>query len=628
MEEILSAIIVKDFDDSVAICLRVGSYSNEKAFNSVIKKNLILFRGKPAPSNLLKNGTIIKVKLLNKVAQSAEVDQNIERIAIFGYIGDVNDNDKTILIKTYKYDQEITYQDLLGPDNEILEQGTHQSYISQPVIMYFNNEVIIEARILTETFSNSHKLAEFHRNQSDQKADGFFVLKDDSFIPHRIHESRVFYKNGAENFAESEVEDSIGTEVKVIIENKEIKAFIQKEKFKDPDKNNQLTNSLTSDRNPLHQDLSPRFGKRKTLISGYFVLRDYSYGNRIIMLLGLLEVCYRLPDWQMRSFILQEILESMILPKDDLDKLNLLLNTVVNTELGNIEKFYKLFDENILVLKNVSKCLFDNYLNFNKICNKYKIYIFETNRSMQQCKTYKPLCVSEPIPYISLCNESKLRIIYDLNMMLYDGYSPSGDEYIVQQYLNQDTLKIERDTNPNYRDLINATKKLQDKLPRSDKDLINIYFEIVNSLNTVIPPEVAPEYENLYEDLLNFNLDPNFIELECKCGAKANKDYQCNDHYLCDGCAFISLRLQQCVICSASFNNGINVKENNCSACKASFESKYIFGFRCKCILCCSCLNHLLSQGCKACYNSHKLKESSIDLAIEFLRELGYNPNS
>ena len=626
MEIIETGTIVKELDDSLALSITFtnSSSSSSPSVNLVIKKNLVFFRGKIAPKNLLKANTFLKVKVVNKIIQSAEIDSNLEINAIFGYIGEMNDSLKTLIIKTYNHDQEIGYQELLGPDNKVLKQGTHQSYIYQPVIMYFNKDAIIEARILNEPIDNSYKLAEFHTNQFDQKEYEFIVLKDDRLIPHKIHKSRVFYKNSYEVISKHEVEGSIGTEVKVRIEQKQIKAFVQKELPKNP--NPQGTTSLPATRKLLYQNLRPDHGKRQKLIPGYFIKEIDEYDRSLIMLLSLLEVCYRLPDWQMRQLLLKEISQSVKISKNESDKLELLLNTVVNTELGNIERFYKLFKESISVMQYVSKLLFKNPFNFNQICNKYRIYIFETNRSMQQWKTYKPYYVIEPIPIIYLCNESKLGIIYDSNMMLYDGYSPSGDEYIVQKYFNTDSLKFKSENGPNYLDLFKAAKKLQEKLSRTDEESFKIYFELVNSLNTLIPPEIAPQYENLYQDLLNFNFDPNFIELKCNCGAKANKDYQCSGHYLCEGCAFISLRLRQCLTCSAQFRTEVNVKENNCSACKSSYESKYFFGYRCRCVLCCNCLNHLLSQKCKVCYNSHELDDYSIGLAIEFLRALGYNP--
>ena len=123
MEEICIAHITKEFEDSVC-CSTSGMKSNN---NFMIQKRSINYKGKPALMNLLKRNAILKVKLLNNIPVSAEIDQNIEIIAIFGYIGDINDAGRTLIIKTYEYDEEIQFQELLGRDNKVLREGTHQS---------------------------------------------------------------------------------------------------------------------------------------------------------------------------------------------------------------------------------------------------------------------------------------------------------------------------------------------------------------------------------------------------------------------------------------------------------------------------------------------------------------------
>ena len=625
MEVIQDAQIRKIHEDYVVIGLS-GAVSNP---NCIVKKHLINFRGKAAPRNLLKLNTILKVKLSNNIPVSAEIDQNIEIIAIFGYIGDMNNASKTLIIKTYEYDQEIQYQELLGPDNKVLKEGTHQSYKSKPVILYFNTEAIIEARILNEPINNSYKLEEFYKNTFGKRETEFFVLKDDRLIPHKIHKSRIFYKNTDEIFIGSEVEKSIGTEVKVSIINGEIKAFVQKDIPKNLIQNHISSLSLPANRKTLHQlNSNPNYGKRQKLNSDFFIKEHDELENSTIMLISLLEICYRFPERPMKALLLQEITRIANIPRNELEKIEFLLNTTVNAEVGYIEKFYKLLKESTSVLQYVSKLLFKSPLNFNQICSMYKIYIFETTKAIQHWKTYRPLYVNEKIPIIYFCNDSKLSILYDSNMMLYDGYSPSGDEYIAQQYFNPDSIKIQMENQPNYLGLINAAKNLQAKLPRTDEDSFKIYFELVNALNTLIPDNIAPQYENLYQELLSFNYDPNYADLKCQCGSKANVEYQCNDHYLCNGCAFISSRLKRCLQCSAPFRIEINIKELNCTMCNTSYVSQYFFGFRCRCILCWNCLLYMLNQKSTMCYQSHELDNYSIELAIDFLRVLGYNPNS
>ena len=91
---------------------------------------------------------------------------------------------------------------------------------------------------------------------------------------------------------------------------------------------------------------------------------------------------------------------------------------------------------------------------------------------------------------------------------------------------------------------------------------------------------------------------------------------------------FISLRLKYCLTCSLPFTIKVNIKESNCTVCQNSYESRYFFVFRCRCILCCHCLNHMVNQNPTMCYKSHELDKHSNDLAIEFLKVLGYNQNS
>ena len=209
----------------------------------------------------------------------------------------------------------------------------------------------------------------------------------------------------------------------------------------------------------------------------------------------------------------------------------------MNEEVGHMEKFYKLLKKNNSLLQYLSKILFRSPLNYNKICNKYKIYIIETTKAFKNWITYSPLSVNEKIPVIYLCNDSTLGILYDSNMMLYDGYSPSGDQYIPQQSFDADSIKTQIENQPNYLNLFSATKELQQSLSRTDKNSFKTYFKLVNALKTLIPDNTAPQYENLYQELLSFEYDPNIIELKCQCGSKANADNKCNDHYLCNECA-------------------------------------------------------------------------------------------
>ena len=664
MGEMFTAHILKDLDDSVVIHIVMDSSPK----NHIIKKHLINFRNKPAPKNLLIKDTILKVKLLNKIPQYAEIDPNLELNAIFGYIKYLSDEEKIVTIDTYGYEQIIIqYQELLGPDDKVLKQGTHQSYIYQPVVIYFEKENVIEAKIITESINNLYKIQKFHKNELSLKNSDFLILKDDRLIPHKIYKNRVFYMNGVESFREFEVEELIGTEVKVVIENKKIKALVQKDMHDKASNNDSLYKPLKlipteqdhlllnseckkskrldrkyNTHKPLYlEEISPEplevksanknclvsYGKRKRINEKYFIKKYNESNDELIMLLGLLEVGYRFSDWQMKKSLEQEITQNVKIEEKELEKLNLLLNTVINTELGNIERFYSLLNENFQLLQNISKSLFKSPLNLNLISDKYNIYIFVTNKTLKQWKTYKPFNVDDRIPYIYLCNEPQFGIIYDLNMMLYDGYTPSGDEYIVQQDLNPDTIKYKSGNDLNYQNLFNSIKKLQEKLPKSDKDSINLYFEIVNSLNTIIPSNMILDYSNLYKELLNFSYDPEGSELKCLCGTKANKNYKCNDHYLCDGCAFISWRLRLCLTCSACYIIKTNHKQISCSVCKSSYNSKDFFGFRCRCILCSKCLNHLLSHNCRICYKSHELDDYSLRLSIYFLRGLGYSLN-
>ena len=624
MGEMIDAQIIRDFDDKVAIGI-----SSTKASSS-ISKNMIQFRGKPAPKNLLKLNTVLKVKLSNNQVIYAEIDQNIEIIAFFGYIGSINNDNKTLAVKTYYHDQDITFQELLGPDNKPLKSGVNQSLMSQPVILFLNKDAVIEARILNEKIANSYKLAEFYKNQLGDKENEFFVLKDDRLISHKIHKSRIFYKNCDENFSEFEVNESIGTEVKIVIENnqgkKEIKAIVQKDKAK-----NQYINkfesslSLPPKRNSLiEQKLAPLHGLRQKINDNFFIKEYDGLDKSSMILLSLLEIGYRIYDWPMKETLYKDITQTAHIHSSDLEKLNLLLSNYITQEVGGIEKFYKLFKESISVLEYISKSMFKIPLNLNFISHKYQVYIFETNKSFQPWKTYKPLYVNEPIPIIYLCNDSKLGILYNQDMMDYDGYSSSGDEYVAKQYFDTSLIKTQYRAEPNYLDVLNSAKRIQEKLPRTDEESYKIYFELVNALNTLNLPNNEPKCEQLYQELLNFNYDPNYTDIKCYCGEKINQSFKCNNHYLCEKCALISWKLNSCLECNSEFKIEVNIKQI-CSTCSNTYDSNILFGFRCRCIICHACLHYLLTQGYRICYKQHNLDDSSIHLALNFLKSLGYN---
>ena len=299
MEEFADGHIIRVDTDSVVLSIYGLPLTGNLA---LLKKNLIYFRGKLVLNNLLEKGTALKVKLSNNIPVSAQIDQNIEIIAIFGYIGEINYATKTLRINTYDYYQEIQYNQLLGPDNKVLYGGTYQSYIFKPVILYFNNDsYIIEAKIFNEKINNSYKLEEFSFNAYGKKETEFIVLKDDCLIPHKIHKSRVFYKDSDEILKVSEVDKSIGTEVKVKIENKEIKAYFQRDSLYE---NRYCSVSVPSTNKSLHHySLIPNHGKRQKLNSSFFIKEYDELDESSTILISLLEVCYRFPNWPTKSFL-------------------------------------------------------------------------------------------------------------------------------------------------------------------------------------------------------------------------------------------------------------------------------------------------------------------------------------
>jgi hypothetical protein len=108
--------------------------------------NKILFRGRPAPKNLLNKGT----KLLFKSREDNEyeffLDPKLDIDAVFA---------KLVLFRTdfgtlefsdgYHFSIDVEFYQVIGPDNKPIVEQSINSYINKYALIYFNGYAVIEA---------------------------------------------------------------------------------------------------------------------------------------------------------------------------------------------------------------------------------------------------------------------------------------------------------------------------------------------------------------------------------------------------------------------------------------------------------------------------------------------------
>jgi hypothetical protein len=252
------------------------------------------------------------------------------------------------------------------------------------------------------------------------------------------------------------------------------------------------------------------------------------------------------------------------------------------------------------------------------------LIIYTTNESLNDWKTYTPFDISQQYPIIYLKLGQKLGIIYQKQMMEYDGYDCQTLEYIIPQNCDLNFFKPEY---PNIYNIFNAVKQAQGKLSKNDREYCEFNYELIRLINILKINANQNEMEHIkqiYKELINFNYEEHQGIVKCSYCDELAAENNCGNHYLCNRCSFISSRIRYCLYCNSDFNYQIKLTNKICQQCKNSFEDIQLFGFKCTCILCLHCLKEIINSNRRHCSLNHEIDEYYLARASEYMRMLRY----
>ena len=621
-----------------------------------VRPGQITFRNSQAPVNLISPDTKIVARFENSQLKNIWIDQDLDIQAYFGKIEEIDSESKAIRVSTSLISYNLSYSQLGHIENQPLVQDHIPSFINYPVLIYFNSESPIEARILHSNWKRAYKLDTFSKNFKNEEESEFFVLKDTRLIPHKLSKDSVYDQGLNKTFRADIVKYNIGAEVEVFVNNQQVWGAVKTRSNFAHKKQNSSSLNLDSENHlpteinypshrtelvvmlnhsKIHKKPSQVFGKRIALSKSpvAFYYKENNYFKDIgIVLLGLLEVCHRFPSYEtLRNKLYIQLRDSILNlenPKfrNDLDQLFSIFRKP--NQLSNLEDFYKIVSEQSGLFEYYASFFIGNQYSFDFISDFFEVCIYFCDSSGNWV-TYLPIFNHSNIPVIYLRQQSKLELLYKEETMMFDGYDLNTLEYTVPNDFDVKILLHSSQKTPNFSSvfssILNLTNTLSNKIVKEESEVNKSIKSIAYSLNQLselIPQDQMLDCKNAYEKLLRFNIDKNIIQ-SCKCGKEINERYTCADHSLCQDCAFLSNRLGKCVVCQQAFNQTVVYKDITCSHCGQSYQEKYFSAFSCYCILCTRCIYTILSENRGYCYKNHQLQQFDYDNSYSYFKKVG-----
>lgn len=659
------------------VYFQISTETNGKisSIKSKFKIDSIKFRNEKAPKSLLTLNAPAFCKMNGNNIIEAYLDPDIQLFVVFGRVLSVNPEEQSMAISDDFDIHEISWNIFVSSNGQKLPHEAIANSVGSPVITYYNSDSIIECKVAEESKVISLTLDAFIISKDEKKEQReYFCFKDSRLVLHKINANKVFYRNSSESFDADLVKQKLGTEVKVLVRNREFRAevgvespsiSIQSKKYSKDDiqpsvKSNEHHNFTVNSRN--HQKINPSnqhsnksynipilnqpfqiplslnqpkvYGKR--LLdnnTGYYYTQNENTKKNFVVLLGLFEIVFRFPDHIVRNVLYQQLFqESQKLGNSGLraiiDEVFLIYRNP--QEKSRIEEIYKKLFENKSTFEALIKNFINDPPNYDELAELFEIS-FWVNTSGNQWKSYYPFTLSHgsTFPIVLIQDSQVFHLLYTSDMMLYDGYDLKTLGYTNPQ-TNSANLKVAYQAqSPNTIEIFQNILELESFASELARDREEKFYELTKKLNyslkafaSLAKPE---EFSALTETFKKMN-QVKVKELSCQCGNEVNSKYSCdNNHVLCKFCALVSTRIGKCLYCEVNVKLDISNEVYECGKCKGSYSEKYYVGFPCGCVYCSGCVYEYIYP--KYCHiHSKPIPENIYNSLYQYLNKI-WNPN-
>ncbi|OMJ82674.1 hypothetical protein SteCoe_16543 [Stentor coeruleus] len=458
--------------------------SVQETFDKGLRKEMIKFRGMPAPNSMLIVGAALNLKIQRKNILEAEIDPKIKITKYFGILKSIFIIEKYAIVSNFLENYDIT-SNLIYMNN--LPIPLSELKTNKPVIIIFNGDSILEVNVLSEEYISKFHLENFHISQNELVDERFVQMKDDNQVIHKMIIDNVFINGINKNPNSKEIRKHIGKEVCVFFKNNMLIAEIivnenkpknhtldvqEDSSIEKPENdevlrkscmiysgkslakkvkvesNNLSKNSVlstgdhtqsrgyyTSDIiNQIEIEVLPKYARRNNFNNFNEKNLEWFYGenqhkvNNWTFFIGLCEAAYRFPERKVCQVLKKKLLDAMnTFHHLDFEKYFEFLVTLglKKTEGNYIDILHEMLEINYQYFSPYAQFLF-NEMKPRTIANEYNICIniyFPRNNKIKN-KFYKPKIPEEFYPIISLYSFDQIYyLIYSKGIMEYDGYN-------------------------------------------------------------------------------------------------------------------------------------------------------------------------------------------------------------
>lgn len=555
----------------------------------IISKDQIMFRDGPAPSGLISMNTQLRFTLENGKAKSVCIDPNICIQITYGSIKSFSIQTQMITIGNSIENYEVQKHQIKYLDGRILHFADIGNMVNAPVQIFINGDAFLEAKVLTHNWRLKLNFDNF------KKVNNYYTwFKDHRLIPHFIETSLVFYQNSSVLVEKNQIENMIGKECEIVCEAEIVKVevgiippphtskadanlliplarqskseegYVEEFKHVMPQK----SKLSASQSQVLQKNVTPVSAKR--IILGnmgkdnflWYTKDNNVYSNSMsgTLLVGLLEVCYRFPNYQGKAELYQRIC-ACFSNVDHSQEYQIIINSIfqisrAQNNPNNLETFYQIIDLNHEFLSSIASILFPKPRSFALLSNELKVcfYVLSVENQVFSEEIYAPMSLESNIPVVSLYEINGIFLIYSEKMMEFDGYCMSTLDLLHPKNIQLcwPLTYTEIQEPPNYLSLINNISDLtMCSLASREKKLENIITGLIHSLKYIGPMVESQKKQEFYSALEGLNK--------------------------------VALSLNACRLCQQSFTEQINVLNCQCAYCDHCMAKTIIEQSPCGC---------------------------------------------
>jgi hypothetical protein len=646
------------------------------AFVSLSKKNLntsnssgqlqvkisdITFRMKPAPRNLISKNTQVFIKELGGGKTQVYLDSDIDLHIKFGLVIDIKENEQAVVVFDYICNYDVRFIHFVSDKGQKIPLDEIRKRKNTNVMIYFNADAVIEVRELDEKANLKFFLDNFAKAPSGQEEETYFCLKDQKMNIFKVFQDFVFFPSSGEKFPCDQVKFKVGSNVVVTFVDGRIRAEIEIDRSTQTIRNNKKASSISkeSKTQAITTQNSVRGKAKSNEVGGYQTapVQTYIYASRLydsnislwyrskdsmsekaLILIALLEICFRLPENPSRTTIYYKLYSATQMLNSSytvtLDKLfSFYRQEGIATEINDLFSFIY---QHKAYLESLSDYLIVNIQDFESISESFDVVIYFLDTPKAEWAEFHPLF--KPginYPLIMLQTYPELRILYNKDMMVADGFDTSS---LKQTLCGKANLKhLTKGFEAKGQEFQTFIKKVSDlkitlanNFQGSQEEFSKLTEGLSLACKSILPVIPVEEYESCLEVFKNLKTIklPNRVITCAGCKTETIAKYQCSGpehHILCKNCAFISVKRSACVICGKECNFDISQETYACVVCKQTYDSMYFIGIgSCFCILDSDCAKKILSA--KLCpIHKRQIPHPEIQWIEYALSTLGYS---